>query len=269
MLIVGGANSSGTSRTFGVCGAYWMSSKTSVRRTTEPGREREVLADREPARVDGRRAGCGKSPAKRRAPRTRFRPPWSTVCLDDRGVRPREVASARARRATLPAAKRAWRSARQSRPASEIRPSTVSLDREVGLQQRAGTASSSPTPDRRSGGRACPGAAPSARRRPASARAPRPAARRAARSGRRARPAATLDGGAGADEPRAAVGRRVGEHHVERGARRLGRPGACASLRWSSAPHLHSVSSGHVSESRRARGAVSSAAGSPRSRPVL
>ncbi len=167
-----------------------MSSKTSVRRTTDPGVSARFspTANRLVSTVDGR---CGKSPAKRRAPRTRFRPPWSTVSLTTAGFDHGKLLGASAS-STLPAAKRAWRSRCQSRPASEIRPSTASPSGEVALQHAAEQPARLPGRVGEAAVAAARAAAPSFRGRPASARRPRPAARRAARSGRRARPAATL-----------------------------------------------------------------------------
>ena len=127
--------------------------------------------------VAGRRGGREKSETKWRAPRTRFAPPSSIVALSTAGFDHGKLVGASAS-STLPAAKRAWRSARQSTSASAISPSTVVAERQVGLQQRGGTAS-------------CDSHAGSAKRRSplAGARSERPAATRAELGAQAADPA--------------------------------------------------------------------------------
>ena len=139
--------------------------------------------------VAGRR---GKSRRKRRAPRTRFMPPSSTLALMHRRVRPREVA----RRERVEHV--AGGEARLALAAPvELGVGDQAVDglarRRGGSAGRGGTASSTATPDRRSGGRAWPGR--TSERPRGDARqlgAQVPGARAAARSGRRASPAATL-----------------------------------------------------------------------------
>ncbi len=88
MLIVGGTISSGTLRTWVVCGVYWISSKTSVRSTTEPG----VTATSSPtvkasgSTIEGTRGAVAKSRTKRRPPATRLPPPVSMIRLSTLGL---------------------------------------------------------------------------------------------------------------------------------------------------------------------------------------
>ena len=70
MLIVGGTTSTGSVRTVGVCGRYWISSNTGVRRTTAPGRDREVRADLVGVGVDHRRHPRGAGQVAEQVPRT-------------------------------------------------------------------------------------------------------------------------------------------------------------------------------------------------------
>ena len=53
--MVGGTISNGVERTFVVCGVYWISSNMSVRSTTAPGRDRDVLAHLERVGLHHRR----------------------------------------------------------------------------------------------------------------------------------------------------------------------------------------------------------------------
>ena len=116
-----------------VCGAYWISSKTSVRSTTAPGVSARFspTANSLVSTVDGQAREVAHEVARAAH---EVHAALVDALLDDGRVRPREVVGASAS-STLPAAKRAWRSSRQSRSASVIRPSTVSLDGEVRLQQ--------------------------------------------------------------------------------------------------------------------------------------
>ena len=109
------------------CGSYWISSNTGVRSTTAPGRDRDVLADREGRRVDHRRDARRPATCRARscaAPRTKLRPPVSSAALSAAGLVSGALVGASAS-STFSAAKRTRRSLRQSRPASSISPSTV------------------------------------------------------------------------------------------------------------------------------------------------
>ena len=126
MLIIGGVSSSGSSRTFAVWGLYWMSSKTGLRRTTAPGvtAMSSPIVNADVSTIDGMRGGLRMSRAKLPAPRTKLRPPVSSAALSTAGlvIGALEGASASS---TFSAAKRIWRSLRQSRPASSISPSSA------------------------------------------------------------------------------------------------------------------------------------------------
>jgi hypothetical protein len=106
---------------------YWISSNTSVWRTTEPGVSARLppTSNREVSTFCGSRGGDAKSAAKRFAPRTRLPPPSSTIALSTVGFDHGKFVGASAS-STLPAAKRAWRSVFQSSSASEMTPSTAS-----------------------------------------------------------------------------------------------------------------------------------------------
>ena len=108
MLIVGGMNSSGTSWTCSVAGRYWMSSKTSVWSTTEPGVAARLppTSNCDVSTLCGSRGGRATSAAKFRAPRTRFAPPSSTIARRTAGFVSGKFVGATAS-STLPAAKRA------------------------------------------------------------------------------------------------------------------------------------------------------------------
>ena len=88
MLTIGGTNSTGSARTVAVCGAYWISSNSSVRMTTEPG----VAATSTPtsnasaSTLEGSRGELVMSPANARAPRTRLAPRSCTVVRSATGL---------------------------------------------------------------------------------------------------------------------------------------------------------------------------------------
>ena len=201
--------------------------------------------------VDGR---CGKSPAKRRAPRTRFRPPWSTVSLITAGFdhgkllgasASSDVAGGEARLAlAAPVEVGVGDQAVDGSPTarwvcSSRRNSQLVSQRRVGEAAVAppGRSSERPRGDPRQLGAEARGAAGGAVGPPREA-------------------GGDADGGAGADEPRAA--RRAPRRSASRPARRSPPRSCRGRLRpswWSSAPHLRSLSRpGHGSESRpRAR----------------
>ena len=164
----------------------------------------------------------GKSWAKWRAPRARFAPPSSTIALITAGFDHGKFDGASAS-STLPAAKRAWRSARQPTALSVISPSTVSSTARCVCSNRRNSqldshAGSAKRRSRLAGPQlgASAGDAGQLRSQVADAAsgAPRPAGQ----------PGADLDGGARAQEARAAVDR-VGEQDVE------GRVGGLRDLR--------------------------------------
>ena len=150
----------------------------------------------------------------------RLAPPWSTISLITVGFDHGKLVGASAS-STVLAANRAWRSWRQSRSASEIRPSTASPSGQVRLQQ---------SPKQPAGVPRRVGEAPVALRRadlgaPArdtrQLRAQTPdAARRPVGSARET--GSDADGRSGTEEPRSSPAGRVGEHHVQRGMDRIG-----------------------------------------------
>ena len=244
MLIVGGANSSGIARTCSVCGAYWISSKTSVRRTTVPGREREVLADRELARVDGRGQAREVADEVARAAH-QVRAALIDAGLDDRRVRPREVR--RRERVEHVAGREAGLAlGAPVRAAVGDQPVDGLLDGEVRLQQPPEQPARLP---RRIGEAAIALAGAQVGAPAGDAGQLRPqvpgAAGRAVRSPRE--PGADLHGGARAQEPRAAVGG-VGEQDVE------GRVGGLRDL--GHADHALLVACQNVTIPRRRRAVI-------------
>jgi hypothetical protein len=126
LLIIGGVSSSGSSRTFGVCGLYWMSSNTGQRSTTAPGvtAMSSPIVNADVSTIEGIRGGVRMSRAKLPAPRTKLRPPVSSAALSTAGLVMGALDGASAS-STFSAAKRTWRSLRQSSPASQISPSTA------------------------------------------------------------------------------------------------------------------------------------------------
>ena len=103
-----------------------MSSKTSVRSTTAPGETARLppTSNWLVSTLSGKRR-AEASRTKRRAPVARLAPPRSMVSRITAGFDHGKFVGARASR-TFALAKRAWRSLRQSRSASVIRPSTAS-----------------------------------------------------------------------------------------------------------------------------------------------
>ena len=210
-----------------VCGAYWMSSKTSVRRTTAPGVSARFspTANLLVSTVEGR---LGKSRREVARAADQVHPALVDARLDDRRVRPREV---RRRERVEQVADGEARLALGA--PVDVGVGDQAVDRLArprgGSAAAAGTASSSARPDRRSAGRACPGGPPSARRRPAPARRPRLPDAAGGASGPAREAGGDADGGAGADEARAPSVGRVGQQNVERGAP-LGGLGHCDHL---------------------------------------
>ena len=163
-----------------VVGLYWISSKTSVRSTTEPGETARLTPTsklsvstlcgqarrpRDVARRSGGRRGRGWRRPRRRSPAAR--PGWTTGSSSARARR------GRCSRRSAPGARSASRAARRrSRRRRSRRPRGSPAS-------RGAAASCAPTPGRRSAGRPWRARAPSARRRRARARsrAPRPGAR--------------------------------------------------------------------------------------------
>src|SRR6266536_3251769 len=85
--MVGGTSSSGTCRTVGVCGAYWISSNTSVRNTTAPGVAPRLspTAKSEPSTICGMRGALAMSRSRFSPPRRKFIPPLSIAALNEAG----------------------------------------------------------------------------------------------------------------------------------------------------------------------------------------
>ena len=79
--------SSGAEKTFSVCGAYWISSNSSQRRTTEPGVTAMVSPSVKASGsiIDGTRGADAMSPTKLRSPRTALRPPVSMSAFQPSG----------------------------------------------------------------------------------------------------------------------------------------------------------------------------------------
>jgi hypothetical protein len=85
--MVGGTISSGISRTRSVCGRYWISSSTSVRRTTAPGVTAMVrpTSKGDLSTISGIRGGAAMSRRKASPPRARFSPPLSMAAFAEAG----------------------------------------------------------------------------------------------------------------------------------------------------------------------------------------
>ena len=89
---------SGTARTFSVVGVYWISSNTSVRKTTAPG----VFARSSPtvnasgSTIVGTRGGDARSDTNCFSPRTALRPPVSMAAFSDSGLTTGTLLGARA-----------------------------------------------------------------------------------------------------------------------------------------------------------------------------
>jgi hypothetical protein len=85
--MVGGAMSSGISRTSSVCGRYWISSNTSVRSTTAPGVTATVrpTSNGDGSTISGMRGGVAMSRSKLRLPRARLPPAVSMTAFADDG----------------------------------------------------------------------------------------------------------------------------------------------------------------------------------------
>ena len=121
MLIVGGMIISGTSCTVSVLGAYWISSKTSVRCTTAPGVAARFspTVNFEVSTLAGRRGGVDTSRSRFRAPFTRLAPPSSMVTFSAAGLDHKKFVGASAS-AIFSATNRSSPSAAQSSSASPI-----------------------------------------------------------------------------------------------------------------------------------------------------
>ena len=102
-------------------GRYWINSNTSVRSTTDPGVTARLppTSNFDLSTLAGRRGERVTSRTNRRPPRTRLAPPSSILALSTAGFDHGKFAGANASRMFI-AANRAWRSVRQSSPASEI-----------------------------------------------------------------------------------------------------------------------------------------------------
>jgi hypothetical protein len=86
-LIIGGTMSSGTDRTWSVCGSYWSSSNASVRSTTAPGVTARSFptVNLDMSTLAGSRGGVARSRTRLRAPRTKFAPPVSIAAFSAAG----------------------------------------------------------------------------------------------------------------------------------------------------------------------------------------
>ena len=128
MLITGGTTSSGRSRTAAVAGAYWISSNTGVRSTTEPG----VTARSTPtsnasgSTIDGTRGGAARSPARRRVPASTLPPPVSMAAFQNAGFSTGLLLGARAS-ARLVSWKLTRSPSAQSSPASACSSASVAV----------------------------------------------------------------------------------------------------------------------------------------------
>src|SRR3954452_25295217 len=89
---------SGTSRTVSVVGAYWISSKTSVRWTTDPGVAAMFppILNFEVSTLAGRRGDVDRSRSRFLAPAIRLAPPYSIVTFSAVGLDHGKFVGARA-----------------------------------------------------------------------------------------------------------------------------------------------------------------------------
>ena len=124
--MVGGTSSSGTARTVGVCGAYWISSNTSVRRTTAPGLTPRLppTAKADVSTICGIRGGWARSFTRFSPPRTKLSPPDSRAARTDSGLTTATLLGASAW-SRLSARNRTRWSSRQPSSAPVISSSTV------------------------------------------------------------------------------------------------------------------------------------------------
>jgi hypothetical protein len=88
LLITGGTISSGTVRTFGVCGVYWISSRISLRNTTAPGVAATVVPSSNAvgSTMLGTRGAVARSRTRLRAPATELSPAVSISAFQATGL---------------------------------------------------------------------------------------------------------------------------------------------------------------------------------------
>ena len=124
--MVGGTSRSGTSRTDGVTGLYWISSNTSVRSTTAPGETARLppMVNADVSTICGMRGAVAMSRNRFSPPRAKFSPAVSTAALTEAGFSNGTLLGASAAN-RFSARNRTRRSSRQSSSPSSMSPPTV------------------------------------------------------------------------------------------------------------------------------------------------